>query len=59
MSERTTKSTIRPVLPAKTPISLYIHPVWQGFSIIPLCIKKTHLFKYIENFSPKKLKNFR
>ena len=24
--------------PAKTQISLYIHPVWQGFSFIPLWI---------------------
>ena len=28
----------RPVWPAKTQISLYIHPVWQGFSFIPLWI---------------------
>ena len=38
MSQRTTKPTIRPVWPAKTQISLYIHLVWQGFSFIPLWI---------------------
>ena len=36
LSQCTTKPTIRPVWPAKTQISLDIHPVWQGFSFIPL-----------------------
>ena len=40
MSQRTTKPTIRPVWPAKTQISLYTHPVWQGFLFIPLWIHK-------------------
>ena len=38
MSQYTTKPAIRPVRPAKTQISLYIHPVWQGFSFTPLRI---------------------
>ena len=38
MSQCKTKPTIKPVWPAKTPISLYIHPVWRGFSFIPLWI---------------------
>ena len=33
-----TKSIIRPVWPAKTQVSLYIYPVWQQFSFIPLLI---------------------
>ena len=32
----TTNPKVRPVWPAKTQISLYIHPVWQEFSFIPL-----------------------
>ena len=35
LNQRTTKPTIWSVWPAKTQISLYIHPVWQGFSFIP------------------------
>ena len=38
MSQRTTKPTIRPVWPAKTPINKYIHQELQGFSSIPLWI---------------------
>ena len=38
MSQHTTKPTIRSVWPAKTRISLYIHPIWQGFLFIPLWI---------------------
>ena len=34
MSQSTINPTIRPVWPAKTQISLYIHPVWQEFSFI-------------------------
>ena len=34
--QRTTNSTIRPVWPAKTQIGMYIHPVWQWFSFIPI-----------------------
>ena len=36
--QRTTKPTIRSVWSAKTQISLYIYPVWQGFSFITLWI---------------------
>ena len=43
MSEHTTKPTIRPVWPMKTQISLYIHPVWQGFSFIPLRLVWRHV----------------
>ena len=32
------KPTIRPVWPATTLISLYIHQLWQGFAFIPLWI---------------------
>ena len=42
LSQRTTKPTIRPVWPAKTQISRYIHPVWQGFSFIPVWIARRH-----------------
>ena len=35
MSQFMIQRTIWPVRPAKTQISLYIHPVWQGFSFIP------------------------
>ena len=35
VSKRTTKPAIRP---AMSQISLYIHPVWQGFLLIPLWI---------------------
>ena len=35
MSQLTTKHSIRPVWPAKTQISLYTHPVCQGFSFTP------------------------
>ena len=34
LSQRTAKPKIRPVWAAKTQISLYINPVWQGFSFI-------------------------
>ena len=37
-SQRMTKPTIRPLSPAKTQISLYIHPVGQEFSFIPFWI---------------------
>ena len=40
VNQRTTKTTIRPVRPAKTQISLYIHPVWQEFSFISLWIAR-------------------
>ena len=36
LSQLTIKPTIRPVLPAKTEISLYIHSVWQEFQLYPL-----------------------
>ena len=38
LSKCTTKPTRRPVWPAKTQTSRYIHPVWQEFSFIPLLI---------------------
>ena len=43
MSQRTIKPTIIPVWPTKTQISLYIHPVWQGFSFIPRWIAGRHM----------------
>ena len=39
LSQRMTKPSLRPVWPAKTQNSLYIHQVWQGFSSIPLWMK--------------------
>ena len=36
MSRHMTKPTVKPVWPAKTQISLYSHPVWQGFRFILL-----------------------
>ena len=40
MGQRTTKPTTRPMWPAKTQISLYIHSVWKGFSLVSLWIAK-------------------
>ena len=40
MRQCMTKPTIRPMWQVKTRISLYIHPVWQGFSFIPLWIAR-------------------
>ena len=42
MSQHTTKSTIRPVWPAKTPISIYIHPVWMLDAVEGTCDKRRH-----------------
>ena len=50
MSQLTTKPTIRPVWLAKTQISLYIHPVWQGFLFIPLRIAQRLLKKAHEQW---------
>ena len=36
LSQCTTNPTTGTVLPAKTKITLYIYPVWQGISFIPL-----------------------
>ena len=46
MNQRMTKATIRLVLPAKTQVSLHIHPAWQRLLFIPLWttwrLKKAH-----------------
>ena len=46
LSQLTTNPTIRPVWPAKTQFSLYIHPLWQGFLFIQLwtaCCCRRHM----------------
>ena len=50
LSQCKIKPTIRPVWSAKTQISLYVHPVWQGFLFIPLEVVEGTCYQQESNF---------